>query len=183
MEDSALEPLELPDPPKDLADRWHTEVLPRIQSPKIKAALLHYLSGDGYLTAGRKAGISPQAVSQAAERYKLAGLGARDTAIVSQQRQIAHASGSAILERLHDPERTDSLSMKELSIVNGIATDKLIRREQIQRDSGAGGLSGLDRLAAALADGNLKLELTVQPAEPDAIDVTPHEQNETTGKP
>ena len=175
-----LEPIEAPDPPRELEEKWYQEVVPRLKSEQIRIGLLHYLNGDGWRVAARKVGVSHTVLRDAAERHGLRGLGARDQHILSMHRQVAHEAGSQLLERLESDDPDNTLTAKELSIVSAISTDKILAHQRLQRESGADGLSGLDKLAAAIADSRISLKLEVTPTEP-AVDVTPREVN-TVGR-
>ena len=74
------------------------------------------------------------------------------------------------------------ISIRDLVIANGVALDKLAKRERWgqEPDEDRSYASALDKLAEAIAKGGVKLELKVEPVSTpnvphDAIDVTPSE--------
>ncbi len=69
------------------------------------------------------------------------------------------------------------ISIRDLVIANGVALDKLAKRERWGQEpkEGAGALDVLERLAERVARGEveLKLEVTRRDASEEAVDVTP----------
>ncbi len=98
--------------------------------------------------------------------------------LIGGVRRIARLSNDELEKRLI--EQPESITSRDLVIANGVALDKLAKRERWgqEPDEGKSYASALDKLAEAIAKSGVRLELKVEPlpapGDPcNTIDVTP----------
>lgn len=174
---SELEPVEIP----ALLDRAQ-EAWEKIEASNLGDRMLRALRLIAGGVAVREAAesqeyASPRDVHRAARRYGL--LDVRTKAIVEQHRHIATLATDALEDRLLGD--TKKISASQLSVISGIATDKVFKSEERSQDDGSSYLSALEQVAAQFAESGAKLELRVSigPTRPAAteshqtIDITP----------
>jgi hypothetical protein len=136
----------------------------------MKAALHAVLDGTPYREAATAAGLrSHQDVYRAAKRLGL--LDVHTKQLVAQCQRLADLSGSELERRL--VEAPESIGTKDLSVINGIALDKVANYEGWRhRSHDPAGLASaaIDRLSQL--EGKLKLSVVVE-REPTAERETP----------
>ena len=145
---------------------------------KIKAALHLVLDGTPYRDAAREVGLaSRQDLHRAAKRLGLLEMHSKQ--LVAQCQRVADLSGAEVERRL--VEHPESIGTKDLSVINGIALDKIAKYEswgRVDHDLAGAAAKAVDRLSQL--EGQLKISVvTVErtpPAEreapqPPALDI------------
>ncbi len=165
------------DCPPEVAEK-NAKALARIEASRlgdrVKRSLRHIGSGMSYREAAAAEGYASWSdVWRYGNRFGLIDL--TTGRLIGGCRRIARLSNDELEERLlNDPAE---ISTRDLVIANGVALDKLAKRERWGQEpkEGAGALDVLERLADRVVRGDLELELRV--SRPDAaeraIDVTP----------
>lgn len=95
------------------------------------------------------------------------------TSLADQQATIADLANRELISRLVD--KAEDMSAKELSVVAGIATDKLEKAEGWTSGNAARAEGLVTEFIRTIREQGMKAELTVEPADPSsqAIDITP----------
>ncbi len=141
----------------------------------MKRALARVASGESYRQAAAAEGYEDHAeVWRLAKRYGL--LGAKKAQILAGSRRVALLANEELERRL--VEKTDEISDRDLTVMGGVAQDKLAAAE---RKSGAESSTGsLDALVAKMLDAGMSLKIEVKTPDPlrgarerEEIDVTP----------
>ncbi len=160
--------------PDELRDAWARVEASNHVSP-MKRALARVASGESYRQAAAAEGYEDHAeVWRLAKRYGL--LGAKKAQILAGSRRVALLANEELERRL--VEKTDEISDRDLTVMGGVAMDKLAVAE---RKSGEESSTGsLDALVAKLLESGASLEIQVKTPDPlreaqarEEIDVTP----------
>ncbi len=106
--------------------------------------------------------------------------------IIDKHAAVASLSGAELERRLL--EAPDDVTTRDLTVINGVATDKILAYEKNAKNDGADYMSALEQVAAKVAasGASLELKVTVKPAVEDIgtlIDVTPQEETTCSQEP
>ncbi len=91
-------------------------------------------------------------------------------AIIDKHRDVAKLSGDEMERRLMDAPR--DVTTRDLTVINGVATDKVLAYEKQNRDDGGGYVSALEAVVKRVAESGVSMELKVTvkpPAEDDSV--------------
>ena len=174
-ETSAL--VELPEIPEENVEAWERIEATQIQ-PRMKRALRRLASGSSLRVAAESEGYGSKAdLFRYAQKHGLISM--TDRALVNQFRRTAYKSLDMIEDRITDDP--DSVSTRDLTIIAGVATDKIAKKErwgQPEPDDSLGNC--LLEIAEKIipSPGRLGIHITAEPGEPSdpiesARDVTP----------
>lgn len=165
--------LPAPSAPPPRPPATHQEIDSRGFGEPMRKALHLVLDGTPYRDAAREVGLaSHQDLHRAAKRLGLLEVHTRE--LVSQCKRVAHLSGSELERRL--VENPDSIGAKDLSVISGIALDKIAKFEGWGHSRALEfGAAVVDRLSQLEGKLNITVERAPSPggAAPPTIDVTP----------
>jgi len=175
---SEREPVEIP-PLIDRAESAWKEVEASRLGDRMRRALRLIAGGVAVREAAESEEYaSPRDVHRAARRYGLLDL--RTQALINQHRSVATLANAELEERLLGD--TKKISASQLSVISGIATDKIFKSEERSKDDGADYLSALERMAERFGEGGATLELkvTIGSTRPGADTIDAHEVIDVT---
>ncbi len=160
--------------PEELRPAW-ARVEASKHEPRMMRALARVASGESYRQAAEAEDYADHArVWRLAKRYGL--LGAKKAQILAGSRRVALLANEELERRL--VEKTEEISDRDLTVMGGVAQDKLAAAER--RGGDESGTGGIEALVAKLLEGGGTLSLKVKTPDPvleaearEALDVTP----------
>ena len=143
--------------------------------PTMKRTVARIASGESSRKAAAAEGYEDHAESwRIATKYGL--IGAKKSRILAGNRLVALLVNEELERRL--VEKTDEISDRDLTVMGGVAQDKLAAAEKKSAEEPSTG--GLDALVTKLAEAGYSFEITVKTPDPvleararEEIDVTP----------
>ena len=161
----------LPEIAEEHADAW-AKVEAGPLPDQMKRAMRWILAGESCRRAAELVDYkSWTGVWRAAREYGLAAI--HSDRIISSARRVANLSGEELEHRL--VENPGKFSDRDLVVANGVAIDKIAKRERWDKEEPkANSLAAFDAIAEKLAKTGGRLTVTVAVEQPEpAIDVTP----------
>jgi hypothetical protein len=132
--------------------------------PRMMRALQRVAAGASVREAGEAEGY--KSMTDVYRHCKKWGLvDTKTRAIIDKHRDVATLSGEELRRRIADDP--DAVTTRDLTVINGVATDKVLAYEKNAKDDGGGYISALESVAKRVADSGVSLELkvTLRPSE------------------
>ncbi len=172
-DETALETL--PDLPSDEHQAAWARLCERMTDCPTRAALRYLLAGYTYREAARAGGLkSHGSIVDAVRQHGLSTIIHRTDRLVNNHRRVA-LIGTEELIRRGEADGFENESARDVAVLTGISSDKVLAFEKQHEESGNQGAEFFRGLLDRLEKSGTKLSITVEP-QPDRLNDEPDPQ-------
>ncbi len=182
MPEAGVELAELRRPPpcpREALPEW-TEYVERCErhghkDTATQRAVLYYLSGETMRNSAKLAGLRAwQGVCDVLNKNGFRRFGAKTETVIAVHRSVASIATTLLRDQLEENPESFEGRGKELAVIAGISTDKVVAYEASKRGADSGFIQSIGEIALAVAESGSTLSVEIRPPQiEDAIDVTP----------